>query len=246
MNLLALNIKNAVPGTPRFDKVVDVLFEIDSDVMVLIECGHEAFDEICREFGATGAVYAPADYWGNGIVSLQHVVRSGRAVDLTLSSEQRSAAVAVLELKSGRTLKVVGTHFEVSDEGARLEQIELLDQEIGLSESLLAGDLNALNRRDYDEAGLEKLLEIRHQGGRRLPRWDAMDCLIDIHGCLDAATDSPFQATTPYSSRVDYFLLGPQSGVQIVENSYHVIDCLTNDISDHNAIVCSINTFERD
>lgn len=242
MNFLALNIKNAVPGTPRFDNVVDVLFPINSDVIVLTECGPEAFAEICRKLGATGAVYAPADYWGNGIISLHHVVMSGGVVDLTLSTEHRSAAVAVLELKSGGTLQVVATHLEVSDESARLEQIEILDQQIGLSESLLVGDLNALNRRDYDKARLERLLEVRHQGGRHPPRWDALDCLIDVHGCLDASADQPFEATTPYSSRVDYFLLGPQSGVQIIEKSYRVIDCLTNEISDHNAIVCAINT----
>lgn len=249
MNFLALNIKNAVPGTPRFDKVVDVLFQVNSDVIVLTECGPEAFYEISRELGATGTVYAPADYWGNGIISLYHVVVSGGVVDLTIHSEHRSAhsehrsaAVALLELKSGGTLQVVATHLEVGDESARLEQIEILDQQIGLSESLLVGDLNALNRRDYGKAGLERLLEVRQQGGKRPPRWDALDCLIDVYGCLDASVDQPFEATTPYSSRVDYFLLGPQLGVQIVENSYRVIDCLTNDISDHNAIFCTINT----
>jgi endonuclease/exonuclease/phosphatase family metal-dependent hydrolase len=253
MNFLALNIKNAVPGTPRFDKVVDVLFQVNSDVIVLTECGPEAFDDICRELGATGAVYAPADYWGNGIISLHHVVMSDGVVDLTIrsehrsaaDSEHRSAAVALLELKGGGTLQVVATHLEVSDESARLEQIELLDQQIGLSESFLVGDLNALNRRDYDKARLERLLEVRHQGGKRPPRWDVLDCLIDVYGCLDASVNQPFEATTPYSSRVDYFLLGPQLGVQIVENSYRVIDCLTNDISDHNAIFCTINTPQR-
>ncbi len=242
INFLALNINNAAPGTPRFDKVVDVLFQADSDVIVLTECGPVAFDEISRELGARDAVYAPADYWGNGIISLHHVVVSGGVVDLTIDNEHRSAAVALLELKSGGTLQVVATHLEVSDESARLEQIEILDQKIGLSESLLVGDLNALNRRDYDQAGLERLLEVRHQGGRRPPRWDVMDCLIDVYGCIDASADQPFEATTPYCSRVDYFLFGPQSGVQIVENSYRVIDCLTNDISDHNAIFCAIHT----
>ena len=242
INFLALNIKNAVPGTPRFDKVVDVLFLANLDVIVLTECGPGAFEEISRELGATGAFYAPADYWGNGIISLHHVVVSGRVVDLTIRSEHRSAVMTLLELKGGGTLQVVATHLEVSDESARLEQIEILDQEIGLSESLLAGDLNALNRRDYDKARLERLLEVRHQGGKSPPRWDVLDCLIDVHGCLDASADQPFEATTPYSSRVDYFLLGPQSGVQIVENSYRVIDCLTNDISDHNAIFCAIHT----
>ena len=244
INFLALNIKNAVPGTPRFDKVVGVLFQVNSDVIVLTECGPRAFDEISRELGATDAVYAPADYWGNGIISLHHVVVSGGVVDLTIhsESEHRSAAVALLELEGGGTLQVVATHLEVSDESTRLEQIEILDQQIGLSESLLVGDLNALNRRDYDKARLERLLEVRHQGGRRPPRWDALDCLIDVYGCIDASADQPFEATTPYCSRVDYFLFGPQSGVQIVENSYRVIDCLTNDISDHNAIFCAIHT----
>ena len=242
MNILALNIKNALPGTPRFDKVIDVLFQVNSDVIVLTECGPGAFDEISRELGATGAVYAPADYWGNGIISHHHVVMSGGVVDLTIHSEHRSAAVALLKLESGGTLQVVATHLEVSDESARLEQIEILDQQIGLSESLLVGDLNALNRRDYDKARLERLLEVRHQGGRRPPRWDTLDCLIDVYGCVDASADQPFEATTPYCSRVDYFLFGPQSGVQIVENSYLVIDCLTNDISDHNAIFCAIHT----
>ena len=242
INFLALNINNAAPGTPRFDKVVDVLFQADSDVIVLTECGPVAFDEISRELGARDAVYAPADYWGNGIISLHHVVVSGGVVDLTIDNEHRSAAVALLELKSGGTLQVVATHLEVSDESARLEQIEILDQKIGLSESLLVGDLNALNRRDYDQAGLERLLEVRHQGGRRPPRWDVMDCLIDAHGCLDASVGRPFQATTPYCSRVDYFLLGPQSGVQFVKNSYRIVDCIADEISDHNAIVCSIHT----
>lgn len=240
IELLALNIKNAVPGTPRFDRVVDLLLEVAADVVVLTECGPEAFDTICLELDATSAVYAPADFWGNGIISLHHPLLNGGEVDLTTFSEHRSAAVALVEIDEVCTVQIVATHFEVSDETSRLRQIEILDQEIGIRESVIVGDLNALNRRDYDKDRLNELVEIRHQGGKHSPRWDVLDCLLDVHDCVDAANGQPFQPTTPYASRVDYFLFGSQSGVQHMKNSYRVIDCLSNDISDHNAIVCVI------
>lgn len=72
ISLLSLNVNNIQPGTRRFDRLVDLLLDEDPDLIALTECGPEAFESLTFELKPEGALYAPADYWGNGIISMRH------------------------------------------------------------------------------------------------------------------------------------------------------------------------------
>lgn len=241
VRILAFNVHNVSPSDPHFNQIFEMFETVDADVIVLTECGPEAFDRFHALLEANSEVYAPADFWGNGIIARHHDVLQGGVVDLTVFGEHRSAAVAELALSNSTTIKLIATHLEIGGEHHRLRQIEILHEDVGISDAVLVGDLNALNRRDYVlEQDLHRLETRRKQGGRPPARWDVMDRLLDDFACLDAAEGHPFQATTPYHSRVDYILSGPESGIIPVPGSYRVIECILSGISDHNAVVCDI------
>ena len=241
VRILAFNVHNVSPSGPQFNQILEMFETVDPDIIVLTECGPEAFDRFHALFEANSGVYAPADYWGNGIIVRHHDVLDGGAVDLTVIDEHRSAAVAELALSDSTTIKLVATHLEIGGEHHRLRQIEILDEDVGISDAVLVGDLNALNRRDYlQEQNLLRLETRRKQGGRPPARWGVMDRLLDEFACLDAAEGYSFQATTPYHSRVDYILVGPESGVIPVADTYRVIEGILSGMSDHNAVVCDI------
>lgn len=241
VRILAFNVRNVSPIDMQFNQILEMLESVEADVIVLTECGPEAFDRFHALLEANSGVYAPADYWGNGIIARHHDVLQDGVVDLTVFGEHRSAAVAELALSNSATIKLIATHLEIGGEHHRLRQIEILDEEVGISDAVLVGDLNALNRRDYAlEQDLHRLETRRKQGGRPPARWDVMERLLDDFACLDAAEGHPFQATTPYHSRVDYILSGPESGMIPLPDSYRVIEGILSGMSDHNAVVCDI------
>lgn len=240
-SVLTLNVHNPRENSINLERISDLLENCKADIIVLTECGTDAFKQICRSLKVRGSEYAPADYWGNGILSRYNMIQDGGYIEYSNPGEVRSACIAEIKLNHSHSVKLIGTHLEVMSEEVRLMQIKELDREIGISDSMLVGDFNSLCQLDYEENDLSELVRIRHAGGRKPARWDVMRHLFTDHEMIDSAKDASFKATTPYSSRVDYILCGPNSRINPSPNTYKVIECINSGISDHQAVMCTFD-----
>jgi protein-tyrosine phosphatase/endonuclease/exonuclease/phosphatase family metal-dependent hydrolase len=241
ISILALNVYNPQLSSWKLEKISQLLEKSKADFIVLTECGFAAFEKICNDLNARDGAHAPADFWGNGIISRYSQILSCDKIELPNYGEIRSACFTKIRLNHLHSIELIGSHLEVSSEGARLEQIEHLYKNRGLSKSMLVGDFNSLCQSDYEEESLFELEQIRHTGGKKPPRWDVMRCLLDKHQMIDSAKDTVFQPTTHYSSRVDYILCGQKSGLKPTPNTYRVIECIKSGISDHQAVMCTFD-----
>jgi len=235
ISLLSLNVNNIQPGTRRFDRLIDLLLDEDPDLIALTECGPEAFESLTFELKPEGALYAPADYWGNGIISMRHPPQKWGSLDISIYQEHRSVVWASISVSDEKDIHIAALHLEVSDEVARMEQIRIIEKELDFASFILVGDFNALNRLDYNQEALNQLATRRAQGGRSPPRWDVIHSLLDEYGFIDAAQGHPFVPTTPHLSRVDYIFFGKESRVLPQFSSYKVLNTIGMEISDHNS-----------
>ena len=241
LRIFTLNVYNPKSGSIRLDDIVQIIDESEAEVIVLTECGQEAFQELKERLKCNDAAYADADYWGNGILTRTLNLRNHSDVQLShWPSEVRSAVVAEISLSKSTTIRLIGTHLEVSDEASRLEQVSLLDKLIGLSDSVLVGDFNSLTESDYPTGAMESLIQSREEANKSPPRWNVMNQLIAHHGMLDTGKSQEFQPTTPYETRVDYILLGESCGLKFKPDSYRVIDCIKSQTTDHNAVMVDL------
>jgi endonuclease/exonuclease/phosphatase family metal-dependent hydrolase len=235
ISLLSLNVNNIQPGTQRFDRLVDLLLNEDPDLIALTECGPEAFEALAFELEPIAALYAPADFWGNGILSMRYPVKEWGSLDISIYQEHRSVVWASISVSDEKDIHVAALHLEVSDEVARMDQIRIIEKELDFDSFILVGDFNALNRLDYDQEALNILTTRRAQGGRSPPRWDVIHSLLDAYGFIDAAQGHPFVPTTLHLSRVDYIFFGKESRVLPQFSSYKVLNTIGMEISDHNS-----------
>jgi len=241
LRIFTLNVHNPKSGSIELDNILEIINDSEAEIIVLTECGKEAFQELEERLGCNDAAYADADYWGNGILTRTLNLRNRGYVTLSRwPSEMRSAVVAEISLSKSTTIRLIGTHLEVSDEASRLEQVSLLDELIGLSDSVLVGDFNSLTESDYHAGALEYLIQSREEANISPPRWYVMNQLIAHHGMLDTGKSQEFKATTPYRTRVDYILLGESCGLKFNPDSYRVINCIDPDITDHNAVMVDL------
>ena len=238
-------MNNIQPGTRRFDRLVDLLLDEDPDLIALTECGPEAFESLTFELKPEGALYAPADYWGNGIISKRHPPQKWGTLNISIYGEHRSVVWGTFSVVDDKDIHVAALHLEVSDEVARMDQIRIIEKELDFDSFILVGDFNALNRLDYDQEALNILATRRAQGGRLPPRWDVIGSLLDEYGFIDAAQGRPFLPTTPYASRVDYIFFGKKAGVIPDFDSYKVIEAIETGISDHKGIYVEFSTESR-
>jgi len=240
LRLFTLNVHNPKPDSFELDNIIDVIRDSGAEVIVLTECGGKAFLKIEEELRCNGACYAYADYWGNGILTRTLQLKRVDSVKLNQPSDEvRSAIVAEVNI-SNNPIRLIGTHLEVSDEASRMEQVVILDEKIGLSDSILIGDLNSLRKSDYHGEAMDYLITSRKIANRSPPRWNVMNRLIDHHNMLDTGSFQDFQATTPYATRVDYILLGDTCGMILTRTSYRIINCIESETSDHNAVLVDL------
>jgi protein-tyrosine phosphatase/endonuclease/exonuclease/phosphatase family metal-dependent hydrolase len=241
LRIFTLNVYNPKSGSIELDNIFRIINESEAEIIVLTECGQEAFQELEERLRCNDAAYADADYWGNGILTRTLNLRNCGCVKLShWPSEVRSAVVAEISLSKFTTIRLIGTHLEVSDEASRLEQVSLLDELIGLSDSILVGDFNSLTESDYHTEAMESLIQTREKANKSPPRWNVMNQLIAHHGMLDTGKSQEFQATTLYGTRVDYILLGESCGLKFKPDSYRVINCIDPNTTDHNAVMVDL------
>ena len=209
LKVASYNIRKAI-GTDRRrapERVLDVLNEIDADVVALQEAD--------RRFGARASAlpagliaaqthYEPVEFgiregslgWhGNAIlVRRGTTVRAALPLDLP-TLEPRGAALAEIEL-SGRRLRVVGMHLDLSGMRRRAQARAVIEQVAGRPDqqpTVLMGDLN----------------EWRRIGG----------CLADFAASYAiAATGPSFHSRRPLG-RLDRIMAG--GGAEIVDCGVH-------------------------
>ena len=163
ISLLTLNVNNVQPGTLVFDRLVDLLIDEDPDLIALTECGPEAFEALTFELEPVGALYAPADYWGNGILSMRLLPKEQGTLDISIYGEHRSVVWGTFSVADDKDIHIAALHLEVSDEVARMDQIRIIEKELDFESLILIGDFNALNRLDYDQEALNILATRRAQ-----------------------------------------------------------------------------------
>ena len=239
LSVLALNLYNPTE-TGRVERIIAFMKGVGPDLIILTECRLPAFRAIAEALGCVG-VWSHAPYWGNGLLSLRCPIDSARGIDLVPDgrSEMRSAIVADVRVGPSLSLPVVGTHLEVQSEEKRLEQLELLSTEVDLKRAILAGDFNALRESDYDEEGLAQLQRARRSARLQPASWELTERLINAMSMRDAADAGghpPGRATCRYGTRVDYILFGSAALARPVANSYRVLECIDEGLTDHNAV----------
>ena len=111
---LTLNVNN-VQLHPALDRLVDLLLDEDPDLIALTECGPEAFEALTIELEPEGALYAPADYWGNGIISKRHPPQKWGSLNISIYGEHRSVVWGTFSVVDDKDIHVAALHLEVSD-----------------------------------------------------------------------------------------------------------------------------------
>lgn len=190
-------------GEDRFDAILALLSRVRPDVVVLQEClGWDEGDRLNRVAGALGVPYIGA----HAALGLARPRGSGRRFHVALVSRFPIEAMtthadparvghAIVEARiaaPGGPVVVLGTHFDSHGEDERLRDARTLCDvapraRITNERVLVAGDLNALSRRDpypHDDE-LERLL--RSAGTEKYgfpPRFDVMP-LLEKHGFID-------------------------------------------------------------
>ena len=258
MKWMTLNV--LFGGQDRFDAIRALVAAERPDLLVLQEC--LGWEDGARLGALAEAISVPADE-RHAVLGVANVRPSGRRYHVGLLSRAPLARArahtenvahciveAELEL-GGEPLVVLGTHLVASDEGSRLPEVgELL--RIAPPEALrtgmyaLAGDLNALTRRDPYPADLDD--QLSRAGIHKYdhpPRFDVMDRLLAA-GWIDALRERPRSDRwvtarrgrdgQVVDTRTDYVLLSPPLAQRLV--TAEVVD--VGSASDHHAVAVDL------
>jgi len=250
VSLLTLNVHNPVIG-PDIIRLRDFFNESGAEVLALSECSRVAFDALATALDCKGTSYAPAPFWGNGILTRSLPLHPLESVIMSPlhSGEERSAAVGEITVH-GTSLRLVSTHLAHGSEEERQHQLAQLTHHttLDLSSSILLGDLNALTRTDYTDSRWQVICGQRKRAGISPPSANLMDGLRDGLHFADAvdASSAPrheTRTTSRFGTRVDYILRGPTCAARWVPDTYRVVPTRAQNISDHEAVAVDIEVF---
>jgi len=245
--LLTFNVHNPVLG-PDIDRLVRFFRQSSADIIALSECGREAFDALATALDSKGSAYAPAPFWGNGLLSLSVPLHPLESITMTplRSGEDRSAALADAVIH-GVTIRLAATHLAHGSEEERRHQLGQLvtHPTLDFGSSILLGDLNALTRSDHTECRWEAITEQRRRAGISAPRFEFMNWLRGELGFSDAiqasaTPDGDAETTSRFGTRVDYILRGRTCAARWIAGSYRIISARADNISDHEAVAVDI------
>jgi endonuclease/exonuclease/phosphatase family metal-dependent hydrolase len=201
-------------GQDNFDRVLEVLTEINSDVICLQEVKEES-----KQFPQGGTLEALAKRLGfdfiKAVAATPDPTRWSSEMDVVLSQfpmtnkhtrsllispyQDRVAAIAEFSffvqdergntLPTPRRIGVVSTHLDHAFEEIRLQQIEKLLaylQEIKLEEYILTGDFNSVWKDDFSSHAWNQLVKVRMYNQWEEPRIDVIQKVTKEHGCKDS------------------------------------------------------------
>ncbi|HTN85470.1 MAG TPA: endonuclease/exonuclease/phosphatase family protein [Sorangium sp.] len=259
MKIMTFNI--LFGGEDRFDAILAIAAAARPDLLVLQECvGWEdgarlraVAEAIGAPSGDRHAVLGRANPRPNGRRNHVCVVSRAPLVEARVHAPDALAHCLVeVELSlAGEPLVLLGTHLNAGSEDRRLTEARWLlslvpPERFAAGLWALAGDLNALSRRDPYPADLDARLTaagIEKYGSP--PRFDTMDA-IEAFGWTDALRVRPDAARwatalrgrpgAQVETRTDYVLLSPRLSGRLAQA--HVVD--VGAASDHHAVVAEV------
>ncbi|WP_437339460.1 endonuclease/exonuclease/phosphatase family protein [Sorangium sp. So ce394] len=248
-------------GEDRFEAILTIIAAARPDLLVLQEC--VGWEDGARLRAVAEAVGAPPGE-RHAVLGSANPRPSGRRNHVAVVSraplvkarvhapEVLAHCLVELELElAGEPLLVLGTHLNAGSEDRRLAEARWLlslvpPARFAAGLWALAGDLNAISRRDPYPADLDARLAaagIEKYGSP--PRFDTMDTL-EAFGWTDAlrlrprsprwATALRGRAGAQVETRTDYVLLSPRLSGRLALAD--VID--VGAASDHHAVVAEI------
>lgn len=213
------------------------------DVVCLQECSPGAADALCSMLGTSWrAVVAPAAYLANVILT-RHPIREKQSLELCAGGEEpRSAAFARIHLGEWGDVGVCCTHLDYLSEEVRIAQWNLLQTQLP-AEHILAGDLNALTRHDYDPTKWREITVVRARNRWEPPLHELTDKL-HAAGYRDSwhhGENAGYPPTTSrFETRIDYLLLSPMFSGRFVAQSHRHIDTRATHVSDHALVMAEV------
>lgn len=245
-------------GEDRIDRILELIARVKPDLLILQECLD--WDDRARLHAVAGAMNIPDDD-RHAHLALARPRGSGKRYHVAVLSRAPSELVAVhanpsfighciaeVRLLLDPPVRVFGTHFDSHSENLRFVEARYLrsviDARAFASEPfLLAGDLNALSRRDPYPIDLAD--RVAHAGVDKYghpPRFEVIDEL-ESFGWVDAlrALENTSEWITAERDRggvhidyrTDYVFTSPALAAKL--NGVEVIHA--GGVSDHHALV---------
>jgi exodeoxyribonuclease-3 len=251
-----------VGGEDRFDRILALLARTQPDVLVLQEClGWEDGVRLGRVAQTLGLPATP-EHTRLGLARPRgtgrrfHVALVSRLQIGTVATHADPAQVGHCILKAqvaapGSSVLVLATHFDAKGEDQRLRDAHTLcglvaPDRLQRERVLLAGDLNALSRRDPYPPDLDHLL--RAAGSDKYghpPRFEVME-LLERQGYIDLLHHRSAPATwvtaqrerggVQIDFRTDYLLASPLLARELTET--RVLD--GGKASDHEPVIARV------
>lgn len=229
-------------GRSRVDDIIDVVRAARADVFVLNEVLSPG-GPLLRLADAVGlqAYFGAAGYGGNAV--LAPAGSTARTVALHVPGGEARSAVIVGPCAG---VHVVGVHLDHRAEQLRLRQLELLLRALdGVGPHVIAGDLNAMDLRDYPPDEQRHIVAARARVGwepatndvlRRLGAAGYVDTArFDVDD--DAPLPSSRTSTCWVGTRIDHVWLDPRLAATARVVDFHVVD---TDASDHRPVVVEL------
>lgn len=241
MNFATFNV-HAAWGKQRRE-IGLLLRTLPLDVVCLQECSSGTADALCSMLGTSWrAIVAPAAYLANVILT-PYPIREKQSLTLCARGEEtRSAAVARIHLGELGDVGVCCTHLDYISEEVRIAQWNLLQTQLP-AQHILAGDLNALTRRDYDPTKWREITEVRAEN-RWEPPFHELTDKLHAAGYRDSwhhGENAGYPPTTSrFETRIDYLLLSPTFPGRFVARSHRHIDTRATHVSDHALVMAEV------
>lgn len=167
----------------------------------------------------------------NKLLKMEYIFYGG----LAIFSDTKITFIKGIHLKRDRwallveieKLKILVTHIDHEFEKRRMEELLVIDDLLGTVDFLI-GDLNSLHLDDYGTSKLKSINDSRKLSNWELSKGDVMTYLKKKGFRIAPYTDY----TCRFFTRIDYIL-----HFNKVKTNQKVINCIDNDITDHNMVV---------
>ncbi len=230
-------------GEDRLEGIIAVVRRASPDLLILQEClgwEHGArLKRVADAMGATDTHLGEARPRNSG--KRYHVaIASRRPMRIVrVHNDPAQLGHCVVEAEIGG-IRILGTHFDSHNEDLRTREAAYVNSVVNLAQPvLLAGDLNALSRRDPYPADLAEL--VRRASVDKYghpPRFDTIDALeragwIDARPAGDWVTARRDRGGVRIDYRTDYIFCSPPLATRLIGASVVPAD----GASDHEALL---------
>lgn len=260
LKLATFNILFGGGDQERFEQVLATINKISPDILILQECldweNGERLRQVCKSMNAKFSYLGVARPRGSGKrynVALCTTLAEEEILDIKTHKNTAFLGHAIVELTLKNDLKIFATHFDSHNENLRFVEARYLRSLIDKNDFdkgnyILAGDLNALSKRDpYPDNFNELLKESATQKYSIPPRFEVIEDIesfgwIDTLYYLDYLGKEHSWITAPrvrggvkIDYRTDYIFASPQLAKAL--KKVEIIDC--GEASDHFPVIAT-------